>query len=245
MNKRVAYCIGTNNSGTDSPLTGCMNDAVGMMNLLQKNGYVASLHAGPQMSRSHVIRVLHDAIRASFAIPAPEHMWITYAGHGTQIEDADGDEGDGLDEAIQPSSLTGPITDDELHEIMQSFNPSCKVTLLFDCCSSGSICDLEYTYKGGRRHGPISQHEPIRAKVRVLSACDDGQFANESLADVHTRDRPGGEMTRAFIRLLNTNPDLTFHNAVQLLNQQLSKMGIAQEVVFSSSYPVKLGETLL
>jgi len=64
------------------------------------------------------------------------------AGHGGQTPDLDGDEEDGLDEVIY-SCDKKRIVDDELHEVLVKPLPAgCRLTALFDCCSSGTGLDL-------------------------------------------------------------------------------------------------------
>lgn len=74
---------------------------------------------------------------------------IYYSGHGTQIKDTTGDEADGMDECLVPCDYIeqGFITDDMLNAQVWSKLPmETKVTCIFDCCNSGTILDLPYTY---------------------------------------------------------------------------------------------------
>jgi len=73
-----------------------------------------------------------------------------YSGHGTEVEDTDGDEKDGMDEAfcfvtpngqINRSSL---LTDDEFVDILIASIPEgVTLIILADCCHSGTIVDLQ------------------------------------------------------------------------------------------------------
>jgi hypothetical protein len=74
-----------------------------------------------------------------------------YSGHGIQVEDEDGDEADGYDEALCPTDLKPDasrteflnfLRDDELDELLSQI-PTDNVTVIFDCCHSGTaIKDL-------------------------------------------------------------------------------------------------------
>lgn len=70
------------------------------------------------------------------------------AGHGSQIQDLDGDEADGLDEVI--CCADGKIiVDDQLHDILVKPLPKgCSLVAVFDCCSSGTGLDLVRTPMG-------------------------------------------------------------------------------------------------
>ena len=65
-----------------------------------------------------------------------------FAGHGTQVDDVDGDEKeDGLDEAFCPVDFpTGRfLIDDDVRAVFSKVRPGVNVTSFIDCCHSGSI----------------------------------------------------------------------------------------------------------
>lgn len=78
------------------------------------------------------------------------HLTITYSGHGIQVRDTNGDEKDKKDEALLPVDYEkGVITDDEFKRVVINpiaNNSNVKLTLIMDCCHSGSICDLRVDY---------------------------------------------------------------------------------------------------
>ncbi|RKP22239.1 peptidase C14, caspase domain-containing protein [Syncephalis pseudoplumigaleata] len=62
----------------------------------------------------------------------------------------DGDEKDGQDETIVPLDYekAGMIVDDDLHELLvRPLKPGVRLTAVFDCCHSGTVLDLPFTYK--------------------------------------------------------------------------------------------------
>ena len=69
---------------------------------------------------------------------------IQYAGHGTQVEDLDGDEADGdtpgEDEAICPVDFANGrfLIDDDVAEIVARLPTGAQLTFLLDCCHSGT-----------------------------------------------------------------------------------------------------------
>jgi hypothetical protein len=73
----------------------------------------------------------------------------SFAGHGGQTKDLDGDEEDGYDEVIYPVDFrqNGHITDDEMHRIMvRQLQGGVRLTAIFDSCHSGTALDLPYIY---------------------------------------------------------------------------------------------------
>ncbi|KAJ3104229.1 Ca(2+)-dependent cysteine protease [Phlyctochytrium bullatum] len=79
-----------------------------------------------------------------------DRLFLHYSGHGGAVLDEDGDEVDGMDESIIPLDYeeTGEILDDDIFRIAVAPLPKgCRLTAIFDCCHSGSILDLQYSYK--------------------------------------------------------------------------------------------------
>ncbi len=77
-----------------------------------------------------------------------DRVLIYYSGHGTQLPDENGDEVDGLDEALTmhdlgrvmrngKDTLAGVLIDDEIAEILAKI-PSKQVLMLIDACHSGT-----------------------------------------------------------------------------------------------------------
>lgn len=60
------------------------------------------------------------------------------------------DEADGMDETLIPVDYnkTGQIRDDEVFDMLVTKIPEgCTLTVIMDCCHSGTILDLPYTVK--------------------------------------------------------------------------------------------------
>lgn len=72
-----------------------------------------------------------------------------YSGHGSQVEDLDGDEVDGNDECIMPVDYKtkGVILDDEINDtIVRPLPRGATLHATFDSCHSGTILDLPYVF---------------------------------------------------------------------------------------------------
>ncbi|WP_429816941.1 caspase family protein [Ensifer sp. B1-9] len=119
------------------------------------------------------IRVLKDeqATRAeilssmnSWLVDATEpgdRVYIYFSGHGLQVKDADGDEADGLDEALAPVDIVsgetdwqGAILDDEIDQVLERLQGR-AVTMVIDACHSGPISrslsdDIAASIEGAR-----------------------------------------------------------------------------------------------
>jgi hypothetical protein len=253
MSKRIAACFGLNYAGLPFALNGCVNDATMMRALLEKKGYTTSLYVtNADTTASRTMSVLFNMAMSTWSDPTITNVWVYYAGHGTQVPDADRDESDGLDEAIVPSDCrtAGVINDDQLYRLLQCFNPKCIVTLFFDCCHSGSMCDLPYSYttNGASAKSPISKLETnkkaLRGKVRVLSGCLDHQTAAEA-SGLSGDKQVNGAATVALSDIVSKNANPSWLEIGWLLDARVRQMGVLnQRAVTSSSTPLTRDDVL-
>ncbi|EPQ53884.1 peptidase C14, partial [Gloeophyllum trabeum ATCC 11539] len=195
--RKKALCIGIDYTGQpDIELRGCVNDAKNMFNFLQEN---YGFHKKDMV-------LLRDDAHYSRDIPTKENilnamrwlvndaqpndsLFIHYSGHGEQTRDLEGDEVDGLDEAILPldHQKAGMIIDDLMNEMMVRPLPrGCRLTAVFDSCHSGSMLDLPFQYNSGGGLKP-SQVTPGFRKARStpadvvsFSGCKDTETSAET-----------------------------------------------------------------
>ncbi|KAI8056165.1 caspase domain-containing protein [Syncephalis plumigaleata] len=155
-NKKALF-IGINYTGTKAELKGCINDVHNIRRFMQDNYGFRSDHcvqltddqedAKYLPTRSNITSAMQWLVRN--AEPG-DSLFLHYSGHGATTEDLDGDEKDGQDETIVPLDYekAGMIVDDELHEILvKPLKQGVRLTAVFDCCHSGTILDLPFTYK--------------------------------------------------------------------------------------------------
>jgi hypothetical protein len=154
---RKALLIGINYTGKPFQLNGCINDANFIMKFLIRN----------YDFKRDDCKIMTDDSKDETLIPTRKNIinamkWLVkdakpndslffhYSGHGLSIKDRDGDEIDGMDESILPLDYeeNGVILDDLINDIMIKPLPKgCLLTALADCCHSGTVLDLPYTYK--------------------------------------------------------------------------------------------------
>ncbi|PVF99124.1 hypothetical protein CPB86DRAFT_703940, partial [Serendipita vermifera] len=114
--------------------------------LLDKEGFV-------KPNRQNIIEALKWLVEGA---TEDHRLFLHYSGHGEQAPTSSPSEPDGYDEAIVPldcpyeyseAGLQGMIRDNELREILVDGLPiGCHLTALFDCCHSGSVLDLRFSY---------------------------------------------------------------------------------------------------
>ncbi|CAG8554385.1 2454_t:CDS:2 [Funneliformis caledonium] len=150
--RKRAVLIGINYVNTRFQLGGCFNDVNNIKSFIKKNyGYDESNmkvltdspegHSDPSLipTRENIIEAIKWLVRD----PKPND-----SGHGGQLVDESGEEEDGFDETIMPLDFekNGQIIDDELHTLMVAPLPAVRLTVIFDCCHSGTLLDLPYIY---------------------------------------------------------------------------------------------------
>ncbi|KAI0805300.1 peptidase C14, caspase domain-containing protein, partial [Xylaria sp. FL0064] len=115
-------------------------------------------------------------------------LWLSYSGHGSQLRNEDGDRPSGFDDTICPVDFleNGQITSTTLHRaIVSPMNSECRLTILFDCCHSGSACELPYVYRPDV-DGNVNLVDTIKQGVHLIRAAEElleGGFSMSELDD--------------------------------------------------------------
>ncbi len=138
MAKR-ALCIGINDyPGTGMDLAGCVNDAKDWAALLRAKGFEVSTLLDNKATLKGMRAAISDIVDGA---KSGDTVIVQYSGHGTFIEDKDGDDGDGTDECLCPYDIVrnGPLTDDDLHDIYDSGVRGAKIIMISDSCHSGTV----------------------------------------------------------------------------------------------------------
>ncbi|GES94526.1 peptidase C14 [Rhizophagus clarus] len=154
--RKRAVLIGINYYHSEYQLRGCINDVSNIKNFITGNyGFEESNmkiltdeQLDPELipTRENIIKAIKWLVHDP---QANDSYFFHYSGHGGQVEDEAGDEEDGFDETIMPVDFmtNGQIIDDELHALMVAPLPKgVRLTVIFDCCHSGTVLDLPYIY---------------------------------------------------------------------------------------------------
>jgi hypothetical protein len=147
---------------------GCAGDATSLAGFIEHRfGFPASsikILTDEQATRARIEREFNDwLIRDS----APgDRVFFLFAGRGTQLPDQNGDEEDGIDEAIVPYDVdpeTGENTiRDDLFDSWVSRLSGRRAVLMFDSCFSGTMSRgtpalKEFPQGGGARYLPSAE----------------------------------------------------------------------------------------
>jgi metacaspase-1 len=140
---KKALLVGLNHyPDPGNSLRGCLNDvaqvhALAMSRLHFEERDIVTLTDSRATTRNIVNR-LHWLIDGA---AVGDVLLFHYSGHGSQVDDADGDETDDrMDEIICPYDLDwgNPFTDDDLYAIVKDLPPGVNLTVVLDCCHSGT-----------------------------------------------------------------------------------------------------------
>eukprot|EP00538_Stauroneis_constricta_P000893 CAMPEP_0119554570 /NCGR_PEP_ID=MMETSP1352-20130426/7028_1 /TAXON_ID=265584 /ORGANISM="Stauroneis constricta, Strain CCMP1120" /LENGTH=308 /DNA_ID=CAMNT_0007601183 /DNA_START=15 /DNA_END=941 /DNA_ORIENTATION=+ len=147
-----AILIGINYVGQKGQLSGCHNDVANIKDYLIRNEGFAEKDMLILMDdgkyHNPTRRNIEDAFRRICQYSKPHDcVFIHYSGHGGRVPDRDGDESDGYDETLIPVDFksAGQIVDDDILKMLVKPMPAgVNVTVLMDCCHSGTVLDLPY-----------------------------------------------------------------------------------------------------
>lgn len=155
-NKKSVF-IGINYVGTQAELRGCINDVANIKEFVVKNfGFPTDsdkmktlVDDDPQNmpTRANIVEACNWLVEGA---KSGDSLFFHYSGHGGSQRDDSGDEVDGKDETICPVDYAkaGVIVDDDLHAMLVAGLPEgVRLTAIMDCCHSGSVFDLPYSYK--------------------------------------------------------------------------------------------------
>lgn len=210
---KKALLVGIN-AYTAAPLRGCLNDVDQLYQLLTSQfGFPAEN-----------VRMLRDAEATTKGI-TEGLAWLAedggdpsavrifhYSGHGTLAPDRNGDEPDGRDECIVPYDYqtAGFMTDDTLAELYDRFPTASNLTLLMDCCHSGTIQRLDDPNNPGEdivfRFLPVSYQDwEAMDEARVKYEIEREAFVSRKLQEFATlppeeQEKQRDLLVRAFDR---------------------------------------------
>ncbi len=198
MSKGRSIHIGINRvdpvhySGWEGPLAGCEFDATDMA---EREGFAPQVLLTPQATAGAVIGAIEAAAQD---LAGGDILFLTYSGHGSQVQDDNGDEPDQRDETWV--LYDRQLVDDELYSLWATFQPGVRIAVLSDSCHSGSA--LRTTLDGVRpaslgplveSAGPATDAAERRMKVMPRRYQDKVYAENRELYDGIQASVPAGE----------------------------------------------------
>uniref|UniRef100_A0A6C0I1S1 Peptidase C14 caspase domain-containing protein n=1 Tax=viral metagenome TaxID=1070528 RepID=A0A6C0I1S1_9ZZZZ len=146
-----ALLVGINYKGTNYQLNGCINDVTNMSKFLKtvlKYDKITEMTDDTPIkpTRANIISNLINMVKNS---KRGDRLLFLYSGHGSLAKDQNGDEISGYDSCLCPIDTLkngNYIKDDEIrNNIVNKIPAGVHMTFIFDCCNSGTGCDLTHT----------------------------------------------------------------------------------------------------
>ncbi|KAJ3122821.1 hypothetical protein HK100_011836 [Physocladia obscura] len=197
--RKKALLVGINYTGSKHALAGCINDALNLREFISQNyGYPTTSDAMLLMTDDHrninprFLPTSRNLLAAFYWLVSGsqpgDQLFFSYSGHGGQIPDDDGDRESGLDSTICPLDFesVGQIRSDDLHRYLVAALPhGVKLTVIMDCCHSGTVMELPYTYRPDE-NGKMSQIDFVKKGAVIVAGVGkllQGGFSMNKLND--------------------------------------------------------------
>jgi hypothetical protein len=235
--------VGINYTGTVNELYGCINDTKNVQDLL-KNKYnftnvtLLNDETPEKPTKQNIMKGLQTLLSNT---ESGDTAFFMFSGHGTCTTDLNNDENDGKDEVIIPIdaySFDTCILDDELNKLIRNtLKPGAKMVALFDCCFSGTVLDLPYTYGNPDN---TKESETV-GDVYMISGCTDQQTSMDTVAPINGKEMASGAMTFAFLTMIKETA--LMGDLVTKMQTFLKDNGYSQRPLLSSGKKVDYGKT--
>ena len=169
---------------------------------------------------------------------APEGRFQIFSGLKADTKD--------FDNILIPSDYksAGYILDDELFSYIKSIRLGTSAIFTFDCCHSGTICDLPWSFEYRQRNTDGKLTDFIRSRIDpveienpnifVISGSQDDQKSLDTFS--YDFKQPMGAFTDALIKCINSG-DIAIMLLYRNICEQLIRKGYKQTPVLSSSNP--------
>jgi hypothetical protein len=243
-----ALLIGINYNGTDSQLSGCINDMDNLsqklvsLNLVKKQNIIFmtdNLGGAQYPTKANILTQFDNLVQYAVNNPTnPVQLVIAYSGHGTYMKDTNNDEEDGVDEALCPVdySSKGFIVDDDLNQrVLTKLPANAQLVMLIDACHSGTMGDLKYNYNiDGLGSVKVSNSKSTMADIVMVSGCTDSQTSADAYIYDPTQKRYEyqGAMTAAFLATFQLG--ISSSKLIKGMREWLAKAKMTQTVQMSS-----------
>ena len=263
---KLALLIGINYIGQSKKLRGCINDVKHVRQMLiehmgykDKNIVMMTDDLNPDDEnyptarkilsalRRIIVQMHHSRNKKSITLSREQldcpntkkEVWFHFSGHSVSIADKNGDERDGMDEAIVPVDYekSGVIPDDFLHKYMRYIPKEVNFVSFFDSCHSGTILDLKY------RHFPNafnvmenenSENSENSGKIMMFSGCRDNE---KGIGFLENGKNWIGAMTRSMLDTLSKhNYEISCRELLDEMQHYMVKNGFSQRPQLSTNF---------
>jgi metacaspase-1 len=122
-------------------LRGCVNDVKNLAGALTEHFGFKKSDITQLLDQAATKKAIEAGIKKLIRdAKTGDTILLHYSGHGSNVPDDNGDEADERDEILCPSDLDwkDPLRDDWLRSTFDKIRPGVKLTVIMDCCHSGT-----------------------------------------------------------------------------------------------------------
>jgi hypothetical protein len=183
-----------------------------------------------------------------------DKLVLFISSHGEQVDDKNADESDGKDEAIRCMNNEFLLDDEIWTNLISKVPAGVQLTCFFDCCHSGTMADLQYSFI----HTPntsniytmsIEKSRETKGNIITYSGCydpdtsGDGSFEGKFVTLPNGRKefqwgQKNGAFTYYLIQTLTEcSCNIEYPDLLKAVYTKLSSNGYTQRPEFSCSKP--------
>ncbi|KAF2228567.1 peptidase C14 [Viridothelium virens] len=198
--RRKSLLIGINYTDSRHALRGCHQDVANVQEFISYRGFSQDHRSqvvmrddtytdpnGPFYPNGHnILAAMHWLVSEPYT-----RAFLHYSGHGGQVPDTSGDSSTGLNDTIVPVDFEyrGQLDSDILHQhLVHALHPTSTLFIVFDCCHSGSACELPFVYRSDA-DGNVSAMDNLRQGVRLVGEAEhliQGGFSFNKLGEAES-----------------------------------------------------------
>jgi hypothetical protein len=265
---KFALLVGIDTYQYVPTLDGCVQDVQDMKELLiRKFGFAPQnilTLTNKQATHGGIIEAVKRQLIANSKLHPNAIVVFQYSGHGSQVDDTNGDEADGLDETIVPVDSRDPqnknfdITDDELSDLFEQLSQyTSNITFILDSCHSGSATrgsskvrriakdtrpqppqpPLSATRSAAKtRDAETTDILPSSQRYITISGSTSEEVSNEMVSSSGGTRRVNGAMSFYLIRALqDAQPDMSYR-------ELMSEVSNAVNLAYPAQHPQVEGD---
>jgi hypothetical protein len=224
---KKALLVGINYRNKPNTLFGCINDVILMESQLRaKYGFssfkILTDDTDIKPTKTNIMNELTSLFNSG---NAGDTVVVHFSGHGTTGNFV---------------TLDGFIRKDELYNIINSnMKPGVKVLLIIDCCHSGSILDLKYTWDNNNTL-VVKNNNESNEQIVLLSSCSSSQVSSET----YNNKQPNGAMTWSLLECLGNNSRYRWGDLMARMREVLKHSIFAQIPQISSGKMLDLNSEI-
>ena len=193
--------------GSEAPLRGCENDARDMQAIATSVGY----QTGILLTNDALSTTFLDYVSTAAKSLVPgDTFLLTLACHGSQIDDATGDEDDGKDETW--CLYDRMIIDDEVYAAFNKFSEGVRIFVVSDSCHSGTSTRALLAAIEENQNFSRSLNLPLGAGFRCIDPFLDRSFFTRHMQQYASIKKAA---SREGSRSLNGGPDVVLISGCQ------------------------------